>query len=530
VERGITTAVLVRTNKTGKTIVDFLRTKCPEIMTVHEGKGGIMDNAVVPLIMAVIHIAAHPDDTMSWMHLRMSPLAPIIDEMWKNKSQSSLSLLKELHEGGFQKFIRKWTHLLAQNVVLQPFETKRLNDLALAASIFDTTGSRDCNRFVKFIEAYETTEIASEKCVRVMTIHQAKGLEFDLVILPELDGNSWHEVKDPFLIATDDEDNINWILKMPHKQVVEADPQLSTYLKKHEADSFFEELRLFYVAMTRAKRALYMVVPYAGESAKAFNSARFVRIQLTGNPVSNNSGEPGPKIIYERGEPSWYEKLPPQEPQPQTQPSVVYFPPDYMTKTSIPLQFMRLEPARQTVRELNGKILFASSTWEAIESGNAVHNIMKKIEWWDEAKFNDLISVILKTANPNDKILQRAIRICKEALASQEIQSVFKKPEGNVELWREKSFEVIVGQKLISGRFDRVVIMKNASGKPAGADIVDFKTEDIENTKQLLLAKERYKNQINLYREALSRILEIPEQQCRILLVFTSVKKVISAP
>lgn len=530
IERGLSTAVLVRTNKIGKEVVDLLRTACPEMLTVHEGKGEIMDNAVVPLVMALVHISAHPEDTMGWIHLRMSPLSAIINEMWQNRPQSTLDLLQEIHEGGFQKFVRKWSQLLAKNSNLHAFEIKRLNDLALAAGIFDSTGSRDCNRFIKFIKNYEAKETASEKCVRVMTVHQAKGLEFDIVILPEIGDRSWQEVKSDFLIATDtNTDTIKWILKMPHRIVLKSDAQLRTEFERQEADSFLEELRLFYVAMTRAKRALYMLVPPAGERSTAFHSARLLRIQLTGKPVSDIDSLQSPRIIYEHGDSEWYKKISPAVCQPRIQPSATYPPPDYITKTSPSAQFMRIEPAKQTIRELNGQTLFATSTWEAIELGNAVHNIMRKIEWWNKTEFEHLVNTMLSTTSANDTIFQKAIHVCKEAFASDEIRSVFKKPDGDVELWREKSFEIIIGNRLISGRFDRVMIAKNSDGKPVSAVIVDFKTEHIENTERLLLVEESYKNQIQLYLEALSNMLGIPQKQCRVLIVFTSIKKVIIA-
>lgn len=530
IELGLSTAVLVRTNKIGKKVVDFLRTACPEMLIVHEGKGEIMDNAVVPLIMALVRISAHPEDTMSWMHLRMGPLSAIINEMWQNRPQSTLDLLYEIHKGGFQKFVRKWSQLLAKNSKLHAFEIKRLNDLALAAGIFDTTGSRDCNRFIKFIENYEAKETASEKCVRVMTVHQAKGLEFDIVILSEIGERSWQEVKSDFLIATNtNTDTVKWILKMPHKIVLRSDAQLREELERQEADSFLEELRLFYVAMTRAKRALYMVIPPASERSTAFHSARLLRIQLTGKPVSDDDSLQSSRIIYEHGDSEWYEKISPNVYQLKTHPSITILSPDYITKTSPPAKFVKIEPAKQTISELNGQTLFAISTWEAIELGNAVHNIMQKIEWWNKTEFENLVNTMLSTARANDTIFPKAIRICKAALDSDEIQNVFKKPDGNVELWREKSFEVIVGNRLISGRFDRVMITKNSDGKPVSAVIVDFKTEHIENIEQLRFVRERYKNQIQLYLEALSRMLGMPEKQCRVLLVLTSIKKVILA-
>ncbi len=101
----------------------------------------------------------------------------------------------------------------------------------------------------------------SQSPVQIMTIHKAKGLEFDIVILPSLESNK--KPQDTALI--------NW-LQIPHptkgSQLLLSpisdihDNADNTYHFISHIDKekeFYEMQRLLYVAMTRAKEKLYLL-------------------------------------------------------------------------------------------------------------------------------------------------------------------------------------------------------------------------------------------------------------------------------
>jgi ATP-dependent exoDNAse (exonuclease V) beta subunit len=97
--------------------------------------------------------------------------------------------------------------------------------------------------------------------VQVMTIHKAKGLEFDRVILPGLG-------RPP---RVDDTRLMQWLerplsggppdlLMAPVKGVGEKEDAIYRYLKKiDDSKARHEEIRLLYVAATRAKQRLYLL-------------------------------------------------------------------------------------------------------------------------------------------------------------------------------------------------------------------------------------------------------------------------------
>ncbi len=110
--------------------------------------------------------------------------------------------------------------------------------------------------------------VASDS-VRVMTIHSAKGLEFDEVILPFLDlalgqnrgkgleANLYWEVGDGI--------EVYYITK----RMSERHPQLREIYNREYTLRIFDDVNLLYVAMTRAKRklALFLLSPYKGKSS-----------------------------------------------------------------------------------------------------------------------------------------------------------------------------------------------------------------------------------------------------------------------
>jgi ATP-dependent exoDNAse (exonuclease V) beta subunit len=105
--------------------------------------------------------------------------------------------------------------------------------------------------------------------VKLMTIHQAKGLEFDVVIMPGL-GKKGKSDTLP-LIQLKALANRNLLLA-PIKSAFEKDEsQTYTYLKHlDKKQNFFEMMRLLYVAMSRAKKKIHLLghVNEGGEATK----------------------------------------------------------------------------------------------------------------------------------------------------------------------------------------------------------------------------------------------------------------------
>ena len=103
-------------------------------------------------------------------------------------------------------------------------------------------------------EGQATTELTAD-AVEIMTIHAAKGLEFPVVILPNLD-RAFRYDREPFI---DDRLGIGFRPVDPKKNYKQSDPGATQLMKeraKYKIEA--EEQRLFYVAVTRARDRLIL--------------------------------------------------------------------------------------------------------------------------------------------------------------------------------------------------------------------------------------------------------------------------------
>ena len=89
------------------------------------------------------------------------------------------------------------------------------------------------------------------------------------------------------------------------------------------------------------------------------------------------------------------------------------------------------------------------------------------------------------------------------------------KGEGDVQLWRERAFDVVLDNEMISGVFDRVHVYGDR------AEIIDFKSDRVRDDLSLEQAAEKYAPQMKTYRQALTKLTGWPESTIRCCLVFT---------
>ena len=141
--------------------------------------------------------------------------------------------------------------------------------LATLASEFESGEGRDLRGFLDWIETSAridsegavATEDEASDVVRLMTVHKAKGLQFEMVCLPDLGRKRPNMTETVFWLGPDPGDrtsrDLKFGLRVPRPDGGNFDlydwALLAEDAQREAAD---EELRLFHVAMTRAKRRL----------------------------------------------------------------------------------------------------------------------------------------------------------------------------------------------------------------------------------------------------------------------------------
>jgi len=537
VKRRLEVGILVRTNYAGSELANALRRDCPGMSFVHEGKAGITRNELVQALLSLVAVAAHPGDEFAWKHVQMTPLLALLETKGISRKNIAVNLLREVTDCGFQSFIDNWGAQLESTVNIGEYGRECLSRLENAAAEFDATGSRDCSSFLDFINEYEIHEEAMRTSVRIMTIHQAKGLEFDMVILPELQSRAGMNMVDsgtPDLIHAGKQSNPDWILRAPRSMVCDHDATLKAQLASVNEDACFDYLCLLYVAMTRAKHALYIVTSHQGKS-EVVRPARFIKEQLTGE--MEPEAQPNTRInrseyirLYsssEAGE-KWFEARWPIEKSVTAPAAKTVRGKDYSKCKSMRKMLKRSEPSKQEQYERKASSMFDPESHDVLGFGSVIHKLFEQVEWVDKETDPDKIAKSVNISSCcSASVYDDACVQFRQALRSPEVRKALTKPAGNVELWREKGFDIVVDGEWISGIFDRVIIARNATGRATDAVILDYKSNRIEDEAgDIRRTAESYRRQMELYRLALSGILGLPQGRIAIQLLLTRIHKI----
>ena len=129
---------------------------------------------------------------------------------------------------------------------------------------FERSGFTDLHDFLERLnelieeeerEGQATTQLTAD-AVEIMTIHAAKGLEFPVVILPNLNRRATRPDQQPLI---DDQLGIGFSPANPDKNYTESDPGATRLMRERVNNKrTAEEQRLFYVATTRARDRLIL--------------------------------------------------------------------------------------------------------------------------------------------------------------------------------------------------------------------------------------------------------------------------------
>lgn len=173
----------------------------------------------------------------------------------------------------------------------------------------------DWTHFTARLAATYARASVADSRVQVMTIHKAKGLEFDVVILPGLSKGSGRGDNPVFVwdkIPTGQGEAL--LLAPIHPLYGEKSPLYQFIAKQRELKDACELSRVLYVALTRAKGRCYLSAVLNKDDEQAYRKpskgsfahrlwAQYERMGVT--PVVNMSGQAGMHRPLQRLRPDW---------------------------------------------------------------------------------------------------------------------------------------------------------------------------------------------------------------------------------
>ena len=370
----------VRSRRPGGTIAVLVlaRTHLPGIVAALREAGtsfraveidALGERAVVRDLMSLTLALAHPGDRVAWLSVLRAPwcglsladLEALVggdtevalwDQLQDPACQERLSsdgrtrirrllpVLRDALKLRGRLSIRRWVE--STWIALGgPACLEDVNELADAEAFLDllersAEGAElgDERQFADDVASlFASGDDAADDSLQLMTIHKAKGLEFDAVILPGL-GRRPRSPENPLLLWREfmDEEKARLVLA-PIKETGGVDDAIYKYLKRIErVRRHNESTRLLYVAATRARRDLHLlghVEIKRGEHEIRKPPAGLLLSQIwkTAEPVFKealeadtseaegaSSGEPGPPgVPIRRIEADWSPGEPPHD-------------------------------------------------------------------------------------------------------------------------------------------------------------------------------------------------------------------------
>ncbi len=233
-----------------------------------EARATLADSTLVSLLLSAVRLAQHPGDTAALFHLAHSALAPhlgLSPAHTQPARELSASLRARFLGNGFAPTL---AHLLnALRELATPSDHARADQLLALARGYDAEGDATLPGFDRLVRATPTSIPSSDR-VRLLTIHGAKGLEFDAVLLPDLDDRFSGNNRELFAIErTPETQEISAVTRKSQLGPL-LHPRLAAIGLEADTRRLHERLCVLYVAMTRARNTLDLFINVPPAPAK----------------------------------------------------------------------------------------------------------------------------------------------------------------------------------------------------------------------------------------------------------------------
>lgn len=534
---GSEVGVLVRTNSAVRKMIFELRQR--GVTASEEGGGTLTDSASVQLMMSLLQWIDHPADTVARFHVQNSPLAEVVGLTpqlgIRKASELAQSLRSELLVDGYGPTLRRWSRVLVE--IGNSRERRRVEQLVRMGHAYQPKSSLRASDFIEFVETQRVAD-PQASAVRVMTIHQAKGLQFDVVVLLDLDHEFPGRPPNFVIERSAPLAPVTGIVRYANKDVQKIlPPRLQRMFGSASNQQAVEELCVLYVAITRAVNAMHIIIkpPTSREKNTPRTMAGLVTeaLEVTRQPQGND-------VVFEMGDPQWYAHLGPADaPHSHRAPAIARRLPIEMA----PAKRQRGEALSPSKLE-GGPRLRVANLLETTDStgrlvGSVTHAWLERIEWLDdfeldEAKFQAVARSLVGDALNIDHLLSRFRKIIEQPNLRQLLgretaprpKSVSKSATGQVR--QEQTFAIAVEGGIQNGSIDRLVLWREGE-KVIAADVIDFKTDRLPADDADALAERAafYRPQVNAYRRAVQQMWQLPEKAVSGHLYFASLDAVV---
>lgn len=520
IENRSSCAILVRGNAEGINLLNELRQNDEYgSFFMWEGNDKIDSSKIITALLHLLIYIQHPADTM----------AGEIASMLKNihflipRTPEALEREKNiLFHSGFYEYLKNCIDKLKKKNTSGAISFCELESIELflnAAQEFDmSTLPRDSRIFKEYIANIKHSSEAIGYKIRIMTIHHSKGLTFDHVFTVFFNDKSIINREKNISLAGSFADKTKWLLHSVHEEF-SIFPEINAAWNEVTAEQAFEKICLMYVALSRAKYTMTLILPPLSSEKQdllrnnmPLNTAKssyyltdYITEQLFAGNDFSEIKDCGYDMLYRMEFDN--DKIPLPVIRKKTVPPQNIYPVNFTASAGDSIRRRRIRPSDgMDENENNDKKLFFSLPDEkkGKSFGEKLHRILCSID--DFSNIPELPDADAEIRLEIDKISSNP-KIC----------TLLNDYD---ECWKERSFDVIINNYYISGCFDRVQIKYNPDGSPCSARIIDYKS-GLHNPDDVTKLN-RYHKQLNTYRQALSQLLHLPVTQIECFIIWTA--------
>jgi ATP-dependent exoDNAse (exonuclease V) beta subunit len=504
-----------------------------------EGGNPLTDTPAASAFVSLLHLADQPSDTAAWLHVSSTPWARALgvsEGAYSSDAgaarRASLAVREGLARDGAAGLLARLLRRCADQTDAESL--RRLEQLSQLLDRAEASGPRSPGELVRYIR--ETpVEAPSAARVRVMTIHQSKGLEFDAVILPELHG-LWKSGRGPIVSRSGERGPVVAVSLPGNEDLRRLHAPLARMYDEQRAREVGGELCVLYVALTRARHALEMIVPPGGSSgAASCSGARLLREALAPG-VEATAG--ATLWRHERSDPAWTTEV---EAPASAGPAPIEVDPRGLTGVGVEISAGALAPPPSAHERADGPepVLPAGSR----RRGTAGHRLMERVEWLDRAAPDEadavaaLVALGLGPVERSEMLARwrgwiedaQVIATLSHGPCLGRLAALASAPGQGLRLSLRREWMFATGDRdgrIVRGQMDRIVIARDEAGDVRAAEIIDYKTDLAPAGEDEALYRgwrdgrvATYRGQMDAYRRAASRALKLAPERIGVRLL-----------
>ena len=434
---------------------------------------------------------------------------------------------------------------------------ENLQSFCQMAMLFEHNSATGLNSFLEHLNHMMQrhipvqTSTGSSGAVTIMSIHKSKGLEFPVVFLCAL-SRKFNQESIRAQVLCDKELGVGLSCVDTKNRIHYPSIARNAIVAKMKTEMISEELRVLYVAMTRAKDRLIMTYssPKIREEVDELGKMMKLSDPLLLTGMADCPGHWIMMTAISKGGPQWDISYV-QSPETVMESVEDISRCNCVSETvvnrisngisfSYPYPHATITPSKQTATQLKGrekdsevaentdslihfrswrKPSFVDGNVSSVDRGNAMHTVMQYIRFELCHSVNGVQSEVNRLVEQGFLSREQAATVSVEQIKAFFATEIGMRLCSTCDVLREFKFSILIEQDeqcsadedkiLLQGVVDCAIITEE------GIDIIDFKTDRI-TYEMLDSTTEKYRDQLQIYAKALSRIFAKPIRSAKL--------------